>query len=303
VSRELLARVALRMLSSLHVRTILLLCLLLPLGTVWAQVPFDACQDRSGKVLPGVRDNTIPWAGVATVRNGTPVILWNQKTNQHLPYTEQIFIYLHECAHHTLGHTYASEYTPAVELEADCWAIQLMVDGGMIKYRHLAELEKSRVRVRADAYHLGGVAHIQSLTRCLEVRTDLKAWAAALDTLIRAAQDSFASSSGRVLDSTGTAVVYESAVGTPGTFDCEVTAGTLRCMVFASRKPKPAAERFDQLVKILRLWLPVGWTSMERPATPTTARSFLAQDGMTGTLLTLLDRGDRIYFLVKRTPV
>src|SRR5687767_3085964 len=180
------------------------LCVCLALSQAppaWAQVPFNACLDRQGEVIPGIPDNTIAYAGIAAEQDGRPVILWNQKENRHLSQTEQIFIYLHECAHHLLGHLYHSPYGPAVELEADCWAIQLMVDGGMIKPRHLEVLERSRRNVRADATHLGGEAHIQSLARCLEMRTDPRAWAAALDTLIRAAQDSFASSSGRVLDS------------------------------------------------------------------------------------------------------
>lgn len=275
--------------------------LILP-SSAAAQIPFNACVSREGRVIPGIADNTIPYAGVATVRDGSPVILWNQKSNQHLPQTEQIFIYLHECAHHSLGHIYESNYTPAHELEADCWAIQLMVDGGMIRYRHLAEMEKSRRTMRGDAYHLGGEAHIRSLARCLEMRTDPKAWAVALDTLVRAALDSFASSSGRVLDSTPS-MVYESSVGSPGTYDCEVTGGTLRCLVFASRKPKPAGERFERLVDIIRGWLPVGWTSVERAGASAGERTFLAQDGMTGTLLTLVVRKTRVYFLVTRTSV
>ena len=135
------------------------------------------------------------------------------------------------------------------------------------------------------------------------MRTDSKAWARALDTLILAAQDSFASSRGRVVDSTSIGLVYESSIGTPGTFDCEVVGGALRCMVFASRKPNPAKDRFERLTKILRAWLPVGWTSVERAATSRGERSFLAQDGMTGTLLSLLLSGPRVYFLVKRVPV
>jgi len=282
----------------------LFLCVAAALGpSVSAQVPFNACLDREGKVIPGVADNTMEWAGVATMQAAAPVILWNYKGNRHLSQAEQIFIYLHECAHHTLGHLYRSSVDPAGELEADCWAIQLMVDGGMIKGRHLEVLERSRRHVRADATHLGGEAHIQSLARCLELRTDPKAWAASLDTVVRAAQDSFASSSGRVLDSTAPAVVYESAVGTPGTFDCEVAGGTLRCIVFASRKPGPAVDRFERLTRIVRAWLPVGWTSVERAGTAAAGRSFLAQDGMTGTLLTLLVSGNRVYLLVKRTSV
>ena len=152
----------------------LLLCLALahaPL--VSAQVPFNACLNREGRVIPGVLDNTIPYAGVATIKDGTPVILWNQKFNQHVSQTEQIFIYLHECAHHTLHHIYRSDYTPALELEADCWAIQLMVDGGMIKYRHLAEMEKSRrtceaIRTTSAARRTSRA--LRSVWRCAPIR-------------------------------------------------------------------------------------------------------------------------------------
>jgi hypothetical protein len=126
------------------VKTIVLFCASLLPWRLNAQVPFEVCQDRQGNPIAGVVDNTTPYAGIATEQNGRPVILWNQRSNAVLSRTEQIFIYLHECAHHTLGHLYRQPYTPAVELEADCWAIQLMVDGGMIKARHLELLEKSR---------------------------------------------------------------------------------------------------------------------------------------------------------------
>jgi hypothetical protein len=285
-------------------RSCLLPCLaLLPVSMAWGQVPYDACLDRQGQVIPGVVDNTMPYAGVATEQNGKPVILWNQKTNQLLSTTEQIFVYLHECAHHTLGHVRGDSYTPAVELEADCWAIQLMVDGGMIKGRHLAELERSRRMMRGDAYHLGGKAHIQSLERCLEIRTDPKAWAEALSRFVLAAQDSFATQRGRPIDASPSDTVYQSLVDAPGTYDCEVVGPAARCLVFAARKMKAAEQRFERLVKIVRGWLPVGWTSVERAAPEGGERSFLAQDGMTGTLISLTQRGARVYLLVKRLQV
>jgi hypothetical protein len=268
------------------------------------QIPFDACRDRQDSVIRGVVDNTMPYAGMATEQKGRPVILWNTKANNALSTTEQIFIYLHECAHHTLGHLYQQPYTPAVELEADCWAIQLMVDGGMIKARHLAVLERSRRTVRGDAYHLGGEAHIQSLQQCLAVRTDPKAWAEALDALVRAAQDSFESNRGRVLDTSAIGVVYESTLDAPGIYDCELVGAALRCLAFVAKKPGPAEDRFERLVKILRDWLPVGWTSLKQISPDGRERAFLAQDGMTGTLVSLaLSRASRIYLLVKRAPV
>lgn len=118
-----------------------------------------------------------------------------------------------------------------------------------------------------------------------------------------AAQDSFATQRGRMLDST-LETVYESLLDAPGTFDCEVVGPTLRCMVFAAKKPGPAEDRFERLVKIVRSWLPVGWTWVKRVAADGRERTFLAQEGMTGTLLTLvLARSSRVYLLVKRVPV
>jgi hypothetical protein len=73
--------------------------------------------------------------------------------------------------------------------------------------------------------------------------------------------------------------------------------------VFAARKPGPAEDRFERLVRIVRSWLPIGWTSMKRVAPDGRERTFLARDGMTGTLITLLLSRSRVHFLVKRTPV
>jgi hypothetical protein len=268
-----------------------------------AQVPFDACLDRDNRPIPGVVDNSITYAAVATEQNGRPVILWNARENGRLSRTEQLFIYLHECAHHTLGHLYLGNDDARHELEADCWAIQLMVDGGMIKERHFEVLERSRRTVRGDYTHLGGDAHVRSLEECLSVRTNAKAWAATLDTLVVAAQDSFATRRGRLVDSSSTPPVFEALLDVPGTYDCEIVGGAFRCMVFAARKDGAAEKRYQQLVKILHAWLPVGWTSTEQLGANGKDRTFLAQDSRTGTLITWACAGARVYLLVKRAPV
>jgi hypothetical protein len=268
-----------------------------------AQVPFDACLDRDGRLIPGVVDNSMGYAGIAVVRDGQPVILWNTHSNGRLSRTEQIFIYLHECAHHTLGHVYRSSVGARAELEADCWAIQLMVDGGMIKGRHLSELERSRRTVQGDNTHLGGAAHVRSLEECLTIRTDAKAWAAALDTVTRAALDSFTAQRGRLLDSSSASPTFEALLDVPGTYDCEVVGVALRCMVFAARKDGAARERYQQLLELVKAWLPSSWTSVEQGGAHDKSRTFLAQDGQSGTLITLAWTGARVYLLVKRAPV
>lgn len=285
-----------------------LLCsLVLALATLTmkahAQVPFEACRDRDNQPIPGVVDNAMAYAGMATVQNGHPVIRWNAHSNGRLSQTEQVFIYLHECAHHSLGHLYHTAVDSSDELEADCWAIQLMVDGGMIKGRHLEVLERSRRTVRGDGTHLGGEAHIRSLEECLSIRTDARAWAATLDTLVIAAQDSFTTRRGRLLDAAGTSPVFEALLDVPGTYACEVVGGALRCMVFAAQKDGAAEKRYQQLVKILQAWLRSGWTFTERRGDNGKTRTFLAQDGLTGTLITWAWTGARVYLLVKRVPV
>ena len=52
-----------------------------------------------------------------------------------------------------------------------------------------------------------------------------------------------------------------------------------------------------------RSWLPLGWTSTEQLAQDGKSRTFLAQDGLTGTLITWRRTGARVYLLVKRLPV
>jgi hypothetical protein len=274
------------------------------IGGLAAQVPFEACLDRHEHLIPGIVDNSIGWAAVATYRDGGPVIVWNAKEDERIPRVEQLFIYLHECAHHTLGHLW-KEVGPKSELEADCWAIQLMVDGGMIKGGHLEELERSRRHVQGDATHLGGEEHIRSLQWCLDIRTDRKAWATALDAFVSASADSFVTSRGRVVDSTETGHLYESLLDAPGTYDCEIVGPAVRCMVFAARKPGAAKGRFEELEKIIHNWLPPGWTAIDEATPPAgITRRYLAEDGSTGTLVALMLTQDaRVFLVVRRTAV
>ncbi|HEY7635752.1 MAG TPA: hypothetical protein VH763_09415 [Gemmatimonadales bacterium] len=287
----------------MRLRLALLFALLLP-GAAEGQVRFQACKDRTDHPIAVLVDNSIAYAGVATFRNEHPVILWNARTNRRLPYTEQLFIYLHECAHHVLDHLYHGEVGAREELEADCWAIQLMVDGGLMRARQLAELERTRSAVRGDETHLGGEAHVRSLEQCLRRRTDPKVWAAALDTLVLGAHDGFASRRGRLIDSSGTAPVHEALLDVPGTYDCEVVGSTVRCWFFEAGGRRAATGRYRKLSKILKAWLPRGWTSAEQVSDhPTRLRRWIAQDGRTRTLLTLTLTETQLYLLIKRLPV
>ncbi|HEU5153616.1 MAG TPA: hypothetical protein VFU03_02680 [Gemmatimonadales bacterium] len=270
----------------------------------------NLCVDRSGRPISEIVDKSLTSAGGAVLRNGERLILWNQTAASKSSETGQLFLYLHECAHHTLGHVYKSPNL-RWELEADCWAFQLLAEGGLVKNRRLIEFERDLAATPGDALHLGGEVLMDSLQRCLTIRTDQQAWASALKSFTTAAQGRFASIRGDPIPD-ATLGTYESLTDAPGTFDCEVLdPASLRCPLFLSRKDRPARSRYEQLVKIFRRWLPPNWTSIDQrapwvgsevPAARRPVRQFLAQDSENGTLLALvLTQQDRVY-LVVRSP-
>jgi hypothetical protein len=156
--------------------------------------------------------------------------------------------------------------------------------------------------VRGDDTHPSGKALIDSYERCLSIRTDARAWAAALAAFTAAAPDSFAAILGHPVEDAMPGI-HESTQDAPGTYDCEVRGmDSVRCLVFAARKAGAARKRYQELVKIFRAWLPPTWTSIEQPGTATLVeRQFLAQDSETNTVIGLLVTSEaRVYFVVRR---
>lgn len=270
----------------------------------------SGCVDRGGRPIPGVVDNSLKSAGGAVIRNGERLIVWNEVAAARSSKTGQLFLYLHECAHHTLGHLNRTP-SPRLELEADCWAFQLLAEGGLVKGKRLREFEMDLAASPGDALHLGGPALLDSLQRCLDVRVDPSAWAVALDAFSTAAKARFDPIRGDMVGDANPGT-YESRVDAPGSFDCEVLeASSVRCLLFASRKSRDARDRYQLLTKIVHRWLPPEWTSTDQrspwadagiEAERRPVRQFLAQDSTNGTLLALLLTPDsRVYLVMRRT--
>ncbi len=263
-------------------------------GVLRAQVPYDGCTDRFGRPIEGVVDNQLGWAGTATMRNGRPIILWNEKALGTASGAMRLFVYLHECAHHALGHLWKLP-SARNEEEADCWAYQLLVDGGIARGRHVAAIEREARTTRGDDIHLGGEARVRSLRRCLRAGTDREAWRASLDRLAQASADSFAALRGMAFPG-DPAGVHEALVDVPGTFDCEVRDAVFACLVFAARRPADVRRRFDRLRRILAEWLPDTWTSVTRADADGTRQELHAEDSRSGAGFSLVAGADRIAF-------
>lgn len=272
-------------------------------GRALAQVPFDACVDRQFRPIPGKVDNRIPGAAMASMENGQRWILWNQSSMTGTTSTTKLFVYLHECAHHSLNHLTKGE-SRTIEDQADCWAYQLLVDGGMINGSHRSELVRELKHWPGDMSHLGGEALVRWLDDCVALRTRQGAWNSSLEQLTLSARTRFDSIQGQPIPDVPPGT-FETTLGTPGTFDCElIQPRALRCMVFAARKQGSAEKRFQALTRIIDKWLPLGWSSTQ-PAKPggDLQRSYVAQDGDSGMviILGLTDTG-RVYFMLRPPP-
>ena len=266
-----------------------------------AQVPFDGCVDRRDRPVRGIVDNSLGWAGTAAMLNGESVIYWNAKAVGRSSRTAKIFIYLHECGHHTLGHLW-KRAALRWEMEAECWAVQLMWESGMIQTRRLRALEDELAASRGDATHLGGEARRQNLRRCIEIKTDPAAWSAALDSLLLASESRFATIRGQGVPSpSSTTGIHESEVDLPGTYDCEITREhDLRCVVFASRSAERTTERFGVLVRIIDAWMPPDWTRVDHDTPDGTVLHEHVLTDLTGTprLRLTATTANRIIFLM-----
>jgi hypothetical protein len=286
-------------------RSIVPLCflLLVTTGEALAQVPFDACVDRQFRPIPGRVDNKIPGAAMASRENGQRVILWNQSNMANTTSTSKLFVYLHECAHHSLNHLTKGE-SRTIEDQADCWAYQLLVDGGMINGSHREELDRELKHWPGDIAHLGGEPLVRWLNECVALRTRQSAWHSTLTVLTAAARTNFDSLQGDPI-ADAPPETFETTLGTPGTFDCElIKPRALRCMVFAARKQGSAEKRFETLAEIFDKWLPVGWSSTQpEKAGGDLVRKYIAQDGDTGMVIILgLTSTSRVYFMLRPPP-
>ncbi|MGB7212146.1 MAG: hypothetical protein WBC97_05905 [Gemmatimonadales bacterium] len=270
-----------------------------------AQVPFDGCYDRGDHpVAAVVRNDLGGYAGMATVVQGKPVIYWSDHAAGVGDKAFQVFLYLHECAHIRLRHVYDGKQSLEVEKEANCWAMQLMLDGGMLNGYTEGVLWDDIKNEQGDATHLTGEAAVASLQACLAARLDRGHWDVMLDSLAGAAVDSFKAVRGPLIREISPGPVYESRLSAPGVWDCDIVEpAELRCPLFAARTERLSSQRFKTMVKIIRKWLNADWTAAEKTAPQAgIAQELLAQDGRTGVLFTLAQTtAGRIWLLAEPT--
>lgn len=281
--------------------------LLLPNVALQAQVPYDQCTDRSGNKIRGEVDpaEVGRFAALATWKDGQRIILWRPSAFNGASEAVQIFVYLHECAHHNLHHVdnqSSTETQARHEQEADCWAIQTMVEGQIIGPSEVEKLFESLKRQQGDMTHQDGDGTLFTLHHCLNDKTDRKRWFPVLDSMVTASHDAFESIAGPALRDPGAEGVREVTLDPPSTFDCELRPSrNLVCILFTGKTLKAADSRFGELQKVFGQWKPAGFTAaLKENATPEQPKQFLlTEDATGGTLALILHRLGRIYLIYK----
>ncbi len=245
-----------------------------------AQVPFKACLDRHDQPIEAVVDNDLPYAGVATITaDGVPVIFYNKQALSRTSPQARHFVYLHECGHHALRHVW-KDPSRLREMEADCWAVQQMVEQGLIKKRKVDELQAE----------IGMSRGLGTLKGCVDVKTDQDLWRRSLDLLTLAGAHKFDAIRGDPIVEAQERGFFESTLDLPGIFNCELTPEeSFSCEIFNGRDKKAALKHYDKVLPIIQSWLTDDWLTFERVrARPTELRRFVAQDIQSGSLITLV---------------
>jgi hypothetical protein len=79
------------------------------------------CYDYRGAVVRTLKTTELGDVGRASIIARMPIISLDADRLGALPEKMQVFFYMHECAHHVLGHVIRP--TLESEREADCWSI------------------------------------------------------------------------------------------------------------------------------------------------------------------------------------
>ena len=125
------------------------------------------CADFRGRPVQTYETSGLGDVARSTLYGRIPVITLDKEVMASLSGKLQIFFYLHECAHHALGHMFAPQ--PESESEADCWSIKTGRDQS---YFNRADVLAFTNRIMASPGsvhgHLPGRERMAFLLECFE---------------------------------------------------------------------------------------------------------------------------------------
>ncbi len=133
-----------------------------------SSISFDGCV-AYGKLVPSIADASLNNIAVARLDpSNSPVIFYNPNITAHTSLPTNIFFYYHECAHHILGHTVGLAYPLIMEQQADCLAIQTLVQTGRFGSQEIKQVQQDiSMFANEDWTHINGPQRAINLAACL----------------------------------------------------------------------------------------------------------------------------------------
>jgi hypothetical protein len=142
--------------------------LLLP-DAARGQVVYQGCTTPNGQPIPSIADTSV--SDIAISMNHPqygPIIVYNPIVANRFSRQFGTFFYMHECAHHVLGHTYSPQRGMGVEQQADCWAIRMLVGRGIFRAPDMAVVQQELSNASTGSWqHLPGPQRAINLQQCL----------------------------------------------------------------------------------------------------------------------------------------
>lgn len=129
------------------------------------------CTDFRGRSVVGLEVSDLGDVGRAWVVNTVPYILLDPELMRPLPKPLQVFFYLHECAHHVLGHWYNP--TISSENEADCWAIVRGRDRKLFRRQEVVDFAPWLAKSGGSRFgHLPGPERLKKMLVCFDTQVE-----------------------------------------------------------------------------------------------------------------------------------
>jgi hypothetical protein len=125
------------------------------------------CYDYRGAAVWTLMTADLGDVGRASIIGRMPVISLDSDRMRSLPGKMQVFFYMHECAHHVLGHM--RRPTLESEREADCWAVNYGRWIGLLTRKDIEAFAPYLVRSNGSKFgHLPGRERLAYLLTCFD---------------------------------------------------------------------------------------------------------------------------------------
>ncbi|WP_072390968.1 hypothetical protein [Hyphomicrobium sp. CS1GBMeth3] len=125
------------------------------------------CYDYRGAVVRTLQTTQLGDVGRASIIGRIPIISLDPDRLATLPAKLQTFFYMHECAHHVLGHVIRPTLTS--EREADCWSINYGREAGLFSRADVEGFAPHLASSRGSRFgHLPGPARLAHLLKCFD---------------------------------------------------------------------------------------------------------------------------------------